>query len=128
VEFVAQAVAAGADGYALKLSSGSEIIEAIRVVARGKHYLSPKLQHLDFFKRQPGWEKQWQGPLAALSEREREIFDLVVSGHDSHAIAAQLFISVNTVDTHRTNLMRKLDLHSVAEMVRFAARHSMLRE
>jgi len=128
VEFVAQAIAAGADGYALKLSSGSEIIDAIRVVARGKHYLSPKLQHLDFFTRQSGWEKQWQGPLAALSEREREIFDLVVSGLDSHEIAAQLFISVNTVDTHRTNLMRKLDLHSVAEMVRFAARHSMLRE
>jgi DNA-binding NarL/FixJ family response regulator len=128
VEFVAQAVAAGADGYALKLSSGSEIIDAIRVVARGKNYLSPKLAHLDFFTRRPGWQKQWEGPLAVLSEREREIFDLVVSGLDSQAIAAQLFISVKTVDTHRTNLMRKLDLHSVAEMVRFAARHSMLRE
>jgi two-component system response regulator NreC len=128
MEFVAQAIAAGADGYALKTSSGSEIIEAIRVVARGKHYLSPKLEHLDFFTRQPGWEKQWQGPLAALSEREREIFDLVVSGLDTQEIAARLFISVKTVEAHRTNLMKKLDLHSVAEMVRFAARHSILRE
>jgi two-component system response regulator NreC len=128
VEFVAQAIAAGANGYALKASSGSEIVEAIRVVARGQHYLSPKLQHFDFFKRESGWEKQWQGPLAALSEREREIFDLVVSGLNTQEIAAQLFISVKTVDSHRTNLMRKLDLHSVAEMVRFAARHSILRE
>src|SRR5262249_3386686 len=80
VEYAAPANAAGGDGYALKASSGSEIIEAIRMVAEGKHYLSPKLQHLDFFKRDPGWEKQWEGPLAALSEREREIFDLVVRG------------------------------------------------
>jgi two-component system response regulator NreC len=128
VEFVAQAIAAGADGYALKLSSGREIIDAVRTVARGKHYLSPKLQHLDYFKRRPGWQKRWHGPLAVLSEREREIFDLVVSGLDSQQIAAQLFIAVKTVDTHRTNLMKKLDLHSVAEMVRFAARHFMLRD
>jgi DNA-binding CsgD family transcriptional regulator len=65
-------------------------------------------------------------PLATLSKREREVFRLVIRGFINTAVAAELGISVKTVETHRTNLNRKLDVHSTADLVRLAARHGLV--
>ena len=66
------------------------------------------------------------GVLGLLSSREREIFDFIVRGFTNAEIAQQLFISIKTVETHRTRIMRKLDVHSAGELIRLAARHGLL--
>jgi DNA-binding NarL/FixJ family response regulator len=126
-EFVSQALAAGASGYALKDQSANEIIEAIRVVTRGETYLSPRISRLlldDARRRRTDGNPP--GPCDPLSAREREVFDLLVQGMSNDAIAGHLFISVKTVETHRARVLRKLGMHSIVELVRFAARHGLL--
>jgi len=122
-EFVLQAFAAGAHGYALKDQPPTEVVEAIRTVAAGSRYLAPRLPR--------GLLEARQGPLRGsvldvLSPREREIFDLVARGFSSQGIASQLFISVKTVETHRAHINRKLGFHSTVDLIRFAARHQLL--
>jgi DNA-binding NarL/FixJ family response regulator len=124
-DFVRQALAAGARGYAMKSSRLAELVNAIRTVASGGTYLAPGL---------PRWmletaEDQLEdGPLATLSPREREVFDLVVRGYSTNGIAGALFISVKTVETHRAHINRKLGVHSSADLLRLAARHGILAE
>jgi two-component system response regulator NreC len=127
-DYVAQALAAGATGYALKDQSAAEVIEAIRAVARGQAYLSPRISRfvVDDYLRLRRGESARTGPLAALSVREQEIFDLLVRGFSNDGIAGQLCISVKTVETHRAHILHKLRLHSIAELVRFAARHDLV--
>lgn len=124
-DVVAEALGAGASGYALKHQPGDEIMDAVRRVAAGQPYLAPSLPEalLDPVKR-----AERAHPLASLSAREREIFDLVVRGFSTEAIAKQLFISAKTVETHRAHINKKLGLHSAAELVRFAARCGLIRE
>jgi two-component system response regulator NreC len=122
-EFVLQAFAAGASGYALKDQPPLEIVEAIRAVTAGGRYLAPRLPRALLDVR--------SGPLRgsvldSLSPREREIFDLVARGFSSQGIASQLFISVKTVETHRAHINRKLGFHSTVDLIRFAARHSLI--
>ena len=122
-DVVADALDSGADGYALKSESAAELLEAIRRVARGEQYLAPGLSL------PPGdgaHRTTPSGLLRTLSKREREIFACLVRGDDNRAIAQQLFISVKTVETHRMRIMKKLDVHSMADMVRLAARHGHL--
>jgi DNA-binding NarL/FixJ family response regulator len=127
----AQALAAGAKGYAVKTQSGDELMGAIESVARGEGYLAPGLsrmlvqQYLGAAP-QPGVERAVADPLAALSAREREVFGLAIRGTSNEGIARHLVISVKTVETHRTNINRKLRVHSTADMVRFAAVHGLL--
>jgi two-component system response regulator NreC len=127
-DYVAQALAAGATGYALKDQSAGEVVDAIRAVARGQAYLSPKISRFvveDYLRLRRG-DTARTGPLAALSVREQEIFDLLVRGFSNDGIAGQLCISVKTVETHRAHILHKLHLHSIAELVRFAARHNLV--
>jgi two-component system response regulator NreC len=126
-EHAAEGLAAGATGYACKQQSGAELIQAIKAVGGGRTYLAPSLdkavveEKLRVHQRRGGPDA-----VALLSPREREIFDLLVRGFSNDAIGAQLFISPKTVETHRSHIMTKLRLHSIAEMVRYAAQHGLL--
>jgi two-component system response regulator NreC len=117
---VAQALASGANGYALKRQPPEQVLSAIRSVARGDRYLAPELGPVE--------EKdEHTGPLDPLSPREREVFQLLVRGFSNPRAAKELCISVKTVETHRTHIHHKLGVHSVAELMRFAAMNDLLR-
>jgi len=127
-EFVSQALSAGASGYALKEQASYEIVDAIRAVGRGRSYLSPGISKLvveDFLRLQRG-QSSANGPRDLLSERERVVFDLLVRGYSNQPIAAELGISVKTVETHRAHVLKKLQVHSIVDLVRLAARHGLL--
>jgi DNA-binding NarL/FixJ family response regulator len=121
--FVVDALSAGAAGYALKNQPIEELIVAIDEVARGNRYLAPAMTDALAKGSANGVEERG---LAALSPREKEVFDLVISGYTNRRAAATLFISERTIETHRTRINRKLGAHSTAELIRFAARHHML--
>jgi two-component system, NarL family, response regulator NreC len=117
---VAQALASGANGYALKRQTPEQVLGAIRSVVRGDRYLAPELGPVEESADQ-------SGPLDALSTREREVFELLVRGFSNPRAAKELCISVKTVETHRTHIHHKLGVHSVAELMRFAAMNDLLR-
>lgn len=121
-DHVAEALLAGASGYALKEDRADELVRAIRVVAGGGRYLASRLSHLST----AATAAVDADPLLKLSPREREIFDLLVRGGTNETIARELFISVRTVETHRTHILRKLDVHSLTDLVRFAVRKGLL--
>jgi DNA-binding NarL/FixJ family response regulator len=127
--YAAAALVAGAAGYALKSQPSSSLFDAIRTVARGETYVAPQLSaesvraqmHAARGRASPS------GPLGALSAREREVFDLIVRGFSNPAVATELCISVKTVETHRARIHRKFGVHSVAELVRYAALNGLLK-
>jgi two-component system, NarL family, response regulator NreC len=128
-EYLFQTLRAGAAGYMLKEAADTDLISAIRVVASGRFYLSPSAQSMlvsDYLQRvHTGEERDSYG---ALTEREREILKLVAEGYTNSQIGERLFISPKTVDTHRTHVMDKLNLHSRAELVRYAMRRGLLED
>ncbi len=115
VEYARRAMAAGARGYCLKDSPSAEIVSAIRVVAAGGTYLSPALA--DKLFRPPT-------PRIQLSDREQQILALLGEGKSSKHIARALDIGVRTVETHRQNIRRKLNLAGQAELIRYAVEHA----
>jgi len=119
-DFAAQSFLAGASGYALKDQDVAQVLDAIRAVAAGQRYLAPSLPVTALARRRAN------GPLGHLSRREREVFDLIVKSRSNRDTAAQLCISVKTVETHRTSINRKLGAHSTADLVRIAARLGLL--
>jgi two-component system response regulator NreC len=127
-DYVARALASGATGYALKEQCVSELVQAIRTVAKGQAYLSPRISRgvVDDYLRLQRGEGGRSGPLGPLSAREREVFGLLVRGFSNDGIGGKLCISVKTVETHRAHILRKLRVHSIAEVIRFAARHGLV--
>lgn len=127
-EHVAQALDAGAIGYACKTESPTELCEAVVRTAQGHPYLSPGLSRfvLDEYLRQRRGGAARQGPLDVLSTREREVFGLIVKGMRNAEIATNLCISRRTVESHRGKIQQKLNLASLAEVFLFAARHQLL--
>ena len=124
---VHQALAAGARGFALKQQPSLQVFDAIRAVAQGHVYLAPEISRLvlhDPLRLRRG-EATNAGPCDALSRRERDVFDLLVRGNSNRAIARMLGISPKTVETHRAHVLRKLGVHSIVDLVRFAARHQL---
>jgi DNA-binding NarL/FixJ family response regulator len=124
--YVLEALGHGAAGYVLKASSATHLVEAVRQVSIGQRYLSPPLSQRAI---EVYLEKARETPLDdydTLTPREREVLHLVAEGHTSAEIADLLSISPRTVDTHRANLMRKLDLHSQASLIRYALRRGIL--
>lgn len=126
-EFILAAFKAGADGYILKEASHAELEMALESVLSGKRYISPAISHLvlDAYleaTRTLKTESSWE----TLTGREREILKLIAEGHTNKQISDLLCISVRTVETHRANLMRKLDLHSVAELTALAAERGLI--
>ena len=125
-EYIHNAFKAGATGYLLKESAGQEVVEAITVVARGRKYLSHRLSET-LAEELIHDEKRIRsdGPIKSLSPREREIIQLVVEGKSSSAIANILFLSVKTIETYRSRLMKKLDTPNVPALVKFAIKHGI---
>src|SRR5579883_2583343 len=126
-EYVFQALRAGASGYMLKEAADTELISALHIIQSGQFYLSPMAQSVmvgDYLQRvRVGEEKD---SYSSLTEREREILKLVAEGYTNNQIAERLVISPKTVDTHRTHIMDKLNLHSRAELVKYAMRRGLL--
>jgi len=127
--YLFQSLRAGASGYMMKESADTELIQAIRAVQGGRFYLSPAAQSMmvgDYLQRvKAGEEKDSYND---LTEREREILKLVAEGLTNNQIAERLVISPKTVDTHRTHVMDKLNLHSRAELVKYAMRRGLLED
>ncbi len=124
-EYVLESVRAGAHGYLRKDSSPAEIRQAIRAVCAGDSFFSPPVaRHLAAAVQGEG--QRPVGSLAALTARERDVLIGVASGRTNRETAAALGISVRTVETHRDSLMRKLGIHTVAELTRFALEHRLI--
>jgi DNA-binding NarL/FixJ family response regulator len=124
-EYVLQALRAGAVGYLLKDADMAELEIAIRAVAREETYLSPAVsKHVvaDYVRRVGGEPSS----LERLTRRQREILQLIAEGHSTQEIAQMLSISVKTVETHRAQLMERLDIHDVASLVRYAIRMGLI--
>ena len=124
-QFVEGMLRAGVVGYLLKESAFEELIKAIRIVCAGKKYLSPDVTDIvlqDYLS--PVNEKvSEQAP--DLTLREREVLQLLAEGRATKEIAERLNISIKTVESHRKNIMTKLDLHTVAELTKYAVRHGL---
>ena len=128
-EYLFQMLRAGASGYMLKEAADTDLISAIRVVSSGRFYLSPSAQSMmvsDYLQRVRTGEER--DSYSALTEREREILKLVAEGYTNTQIGERLFISPKTVDTHRTHIMDKLNLHNRAELVKYAMRRGLLED
>jgi DNA-binding NarL/FixJ family response regulator len=125
---IAQAMAAGALGWASKEQGAAELFGAIRTVASGRPYLAPAVSHFAFddYIRPQRDGKPNSSPLSPLTGREKEVFELVIRGMANDTIAQTLSISRRTVETHRSRILHKLHAHSVADLMRFAARHGLL--
>jgi two-component system, NarL family, response regulator NreC len=125
--YVTQMLKAGATGYLLKDSADVDLLQAVQAVSQGKSFFSPAVARLmsDDYARQRG--ENAVDRYESLSDREREIFQLVAEGKTNKEIAALLFISPSTVETHRARIMDKLDLHSAAEIVLYAVRRGVIR-
>jgi DNA-binding NarL/FixJ family response regulator len=124
-DYVKQALRAGAAGYLLKHAAFSELELAIQAVARGETYLSPAVSKpviAEYLRR----VSDEASPLELLTPRQREILQLIAEGHSTKEIARILHVSVKTVETHRTQLMERLDIHGIAGLVRYAIQAGML--
>lgn len=124
--FVSRAFSAGVSGYAIKTQAPEEIVSAICAVARGETYVPARFSHLVSRHSEPRRAGNPSTPFDDLSKREREIFDLILRGFTNDGMARTLFISVKTVETHRSHINRKLRVHSTGELIRLAALHGLL--
>ena len=127
-DVAAEAFAAGALGFASKADSASSLREAIDAVVRGERHVAASLplKTIDDFLRRRPRSSETLGPLAVLSAREREVFDLLTRGYSQEQAGRELSISPKTVDTHQSRIFRKLQLHSRFELLRFAFRHHLV--
>jgi DNA-binding NarL/FixJ family response regulator len=123
--FIADMLSAGAVGYILKECLFDELVQAIQTVAAGGRYLSPRITDLvvdDYVKRLSGGA---ESPLESLSGREREVLQLVAEGKSTKQIAVELHVSAKTIEANRRQIMEKLDMHSVAELTKYAIREGI---
>jgi DNA-binding NarL/FixJ family response regulator len=123
--YVIQALRNGAAGYVLKGAPPAELVHAVRAAAEGRRYLSTPLSERAIEVYLSRAEVTMPSSYEGLTPREREILGLIGAGHSAGRIAEQLCISPRTVETHRTNLLRKLSLRSQAELIQYAVRHRM---
>jgi DNA-binding NarL/FixJ family response regulator len=125
--YITQAMQAGARGYLLKDSADTDLIRAVMAVAAGKSFFSPAVAKvmLDDYVRHLA-DKGIVDRFESLSEREREIFQLIAEAHSNKAIADMLSISPATVETHRAHILQKLDVHNTAELVLYAVRKGII--
>jgi DNA-binding NarL/FixJ family response regulator len=122
-EYALRALEAGALGYVLKESAAREVVDAIRSVHSKRRYLSPQIA--DALITQSIQAHQMANPLEALSQREREILQLIAEGKSNQEIADFLSLSTKSVETYRSRLMTKLDIHDLATLIRFAIKHGL---
>ncbi len=120
--YVREILRAGARGYILKDAIDTELLNAVRSVARGDGYISPAVSGALL----SDYRKNVADPLDLLTNREREVLKLIAEGKTNKEIATILNLSVYTVDSHRGKVMEKLNLHSTGELVRFAMKHELI--
>jgi DNA-binding NarL/FixJ family response regulator len=124
-EYVLRMVRAGAAGYLVKDGAAAELVQALRALKANKGYFAPQAARTlaaAYQENRPVPED----PYARLTDREREVFHLLIEGHTNARAAEILCISPKTVDNHRTHIMEKLGVHSTAELLRFAAKHNLI--
>jgi two-component system response regulator NreC len=121
--YVREAFEAGASGYVLKEAADTDVVDAVRAVAAGDRYVHPTLGARLVAAEA---EERKRAEADPLSEREREVLRLLALGHTNQEIAALLYISVRTAETHRAHIMQKLSLSSRAELVRYALDHGLI--
>jgi len=122
-EYVLASIKAGAAGYLPKKAMGSELVSAVRAIHNGDSFLYPSAAAalIDDYRQQAEAE-----PRDRLTGREREIFMLLADGHSSRRISEKLFISLKTVQHHKTNTMKKLNIHNRAELIKYAIRNGFM--
>jgi DNA-binding NarL/FixJ family response regulator len=127
-EFVHQLTEAGASGYLIKHTAASDLIKAVREIAKGNAFFSPSIlkRLLELYR-----ESNIQGRLVHrrnehLTSREQEVLQMVAEGHVNKQIAATLNLSIKTVEKHRQQLMDKLDIHDIAGLTRYAIAHGVV--
>lgn len=121
--YIYRTLSAGALGYVVKTASAEELIKAIRAVAAGHYFLSSEINEKVIQRYlQKGGEEQPTSRYDLLSEREQQIFRLVVEGHSTRQIGDLLYVSPKTVEKHRSNIIKKLELHDPLSMAKFAMR------
>jgi two-component system, NarL family, response regulator NreC len=120
--YVREVLRAGARGYLLKDSVDNDLVNAVRAVARGEGYLSPGVSEAVL----SDYRRHVTDPLDLLTAREREVMQQIADGKTNKEIAVALKLSVYTVDSHRSRIMEKLNLHSTGELVRFAVRNGLV--
>jgi two-component system, NarL family, response regulator NreC len=127
-DYLAESVEIGASGYILKESPAEHLISAIREVSRGGNYLSPRLlaRLVDDFRVQSHSPVR-QPRFGTLTKREREILKLLAEGKSVKEVATEFDLSVKTVEAHKFNLMRKLDIHNKAQLVQYAIQKKIIR-
>jgi two-component system response regulator NreC len=125
--YVLRCLRAGARAYVLKESAENELIAAIRAVTKGKSFFSPKVrrllqqEHVERIRRAGG-----QDSYDLLTEREREVLQLIAEGNSNKEIATRLFLSVYTVETHRKNILDKLHLRGTSDLILYAVRKAII--
>lgn len=124
--FVLEALRNGASGYVLKDSTSDDLILAIHEVVAGRHYLSPPLSDRAIAAYQQFAKTGAFDKYDTLTTREREVLQLTVEGKTNSEIAQKLGISVRTAETHRSNLMNKLDIHLQADLIRYAIKRGII--
>jgi two-component system response regulator NreC len=124
--YVLEALRNGAAGYVLKDSSADELVRAVREVVAGRRYLSAPLSERAIEVYVQKAQEAALDPYEKLTNREREVLHLAAEGHSSAEIAERLSVSPRTVETHRANMMRKLDLHSHTDLIRYALRRGII--
>ncbi len=120
--YVREILRAGARGYLLKDSIDSDLLAAVRAVAKGEGYLSPSVSDAVL----SDYRQHVTDPIDRLSSREREVLQMIAEGKTNKEIASTLNLSVYTIDAHRGHIMEKLNLHSAGELVRFAVRNGLI--
>lgn len=125
--YILRALTAGAHGYLLKDSAENEVVSAVRALAQGNTYFSPAIaktlldEHVRYLRNR-GLEDSYD----LLTDREKQVLQLLAEGRSNKEVAAVLGIGVSTIETHRMNLMQKLNLHSTAEIVLYAVRKRII--
>ncbi len=128
-EYVVQIIQAGASGYVLKRVVAEDLVRAIHAVHSGESFLYPPIATKligDYLRVTRGGQGENGAPGEALTAREREVLKLIANGNSNQDIAEQLGVSRKTVDSHRANAMRKLDLHDVTQVVKYAIRTGLI--
>jgi DNA-binding NarL/FixJ family response regulator len=127
-DYLAESVEIGASGFILKESPADQLVTAVREIHRGGHYLSPRLltRLVDGFREQ-GRTPSHQTRLGTLTKREREVTKLLAEGKSVKEVAADFDLSVKTIEAHKFNLMRKLNIHNKAQLVQYAIQKKIIR-
>jgi two-component system response regulator NreC len=125
-DMVARCLSAGVSGYVLKDAPPAQLVYAIEAVNKGEQYMSPRVVSYVLDRYVSGSEQQPRTRYDLLSDREREILVLLAEGESLKDVAQRLSLSVKTVDAHKVNLMRKLELHDRSELIRYAVRKKLI--